>query len=83
MRRVVELVETDETPTGDAYVLTDAGADAIREDTDDGSAKGSAGCGAGLMFVSGASTLDSGELSAQNAAAAHRAHDSSHLLSAC
>jgi hypothetical protein len=32
---LVELVETDETPTGDAYVLTDADADAFREDADE------------------------------------------------
>ena len=32
---LVELVETDETPTGDAYRLTDAGADAFREDADE------------------------------------------------
>jgi hypothetical protein len=32
---LVELVQTDETPTGDAYVLTDAGADAFREDDDE------------------------------------------------
>jgi hypothetical protein len=32
---LVELVETDETPTGDAYVLTDAGADAFRENVQD------------------------------------------------
>jgi hypothetical protein len=32
---LVELVESDETPTGDAYVLTDAGADAFRENVQD------------------------------------------------
>jgi hypothetical protein len=30
----VEVVDTDETPTGDAYVLTDAGADAFRENAE-------------------------------------------------
>jgi hypothetical protein len=32
---LVELIETDETPTGDAYILTDAGADAFREGIDE------------------------------------------------
>jgi hypothetical protein len=32
---LVELVQTDETPTGDAYVLTDAGADAFRDNVRD------------------------------------------------
>jgi hypothetical protein len=31
---LVELVDTDGTPSGDAYVLTDAGADAFREDAE-------------------------------------------------
>jgi hypothetical protein len=34
---LVELVDTDETPTGDAYVLTDAGADAFRDNAEDAS----------------------------------------------
>ena len=32
---MVELVDTDETPTGDAYKLTDAGADAFRDDAEE------------------------------------------------
>jgi hypothetical protein len=32
---LVELIATDETPTGDAYVLTDAGADAFREEAEE------------------------------------------------
>lgn len=32
---LVELIDSDETPTGDAYRLTDDGAKAFREDAED------------------------------------------------
>lgn len=32
---LVELIDSDETPTGDCYRLTDAGANAFREDAEE------------------------------------------------